>query len=150
MGKSTHLPLSEAFRAQILIISTQYPLESSAWVQTHALSSPVPFFMLCVGTDLCSRFPCTLFHTLRGHRHTLSLPLYPFSCFPWVQTPAFPFLCPTLNKRRVQLPGSPVSVPFFNKTYISILFLLFQFPDVSVVLCDGSVRGEESCLSDVH
>ena len=28
--------------------------------------------------------------------------------------------------------------------------LLFQFPDVSVVLCDGSVGGEEACLGDVH
>ena len=28
--------------------------------------------------------------------------------------------------------------------------LLFQFPDVSVVLCDGSVGGEESGLGDVH
>ena len=45
------------------------------------------------------------------------------------------FLCVTLSHMSI---------------HTGAICLLFQFPDVSVVLCDGSVGGEESGLGDVH
>ena len=47
-----------------------------------------------------------------------------------------------------QAPIAVFTMPM--RGYAFVTFHLFQLPDISVVLCNSSVGGEESGLGDVH